>query len=476
MLFYGWLEIEDSHYYLRNPLLLEGNLLTQIYNTWVSAPQSNWMPLTWTLAIAIKSVFGFNALAFHLCSLTLHIANVLLLYRFTQKLALPGVQVLFVTMVFALHPLQVESVAWASSMKGVLSALFALLALNVVEEEKTRSKTLLLSGLFFLCLLSKQTLLALPLVLLCLAHRTNFIERSLRFLPLFLLSVSGLIAALLANRNHPHVHTLEYLWLYPMRVISAIGHYLYKTIVPTQLHPEYQWHASWPLLLLGLIVMAVTILLLARRHPAGGYSAAFIILLMPALGVTASPLEFAADRLIYFPLIFLLIAVSYLFTWVKNQNAALSIVLLLTVLLGFLARNQVQVWSSDKSLCLHTLECTPNHFLAKVNLGLIHARKGEFNEAETILRENVLEHPERLEPVQSLSKVLLAKGEVESAIYIVEEAAERVNNRNDYLIALAQTYQNAGQGEEALKALHLLLEREPQHPVATELIKNITCD
>ena len=109
-------------------------------------------------------------------------------------------------------------------------------------------------------------------------------------------------------------------------------------------------------------------------------------------------------------------------------------------------------------------------------MGLIHARRGEFNEAEVILRENVLEHPERLEPVQSLSNVLLAKGEVESAIRVVEEAGERMNNRNDYLIVLAQTYQDAGQDEQALKALHLLLEREPQHPVATELIKNITCD
>lgn len=456
LLSYDWLQIEDGSYYLRNPLLGNGSLTKRVIESWRQAPESNWMPLTWMLAIGLKSLFGLSATVFHLCSIILHVLNSLFVFRVAEKLKLSSIQALFVTSVFAFHPLQVESIAWASSLKGVLGASFAIIALDIFLTKGVRYKHLWLGLLFALSMLSKQTLLALPIVIVMVAstHRANILQQARRQWTLFILALTGGLAAMYANHNHPNVFTLDYIWQYPLKGFAALGHYTQSIFYPVALHPEYAFEKNvWSLPLLGGSVFLLAGVLFFRSYKQSVPLLAFIILLMPILGWWPSPLELAADRLIYFPLIFLLVALSGLFVYIKNVNVSIALVVLLSIGLGVMSRGQLAIWKSDEALCLHTLKHTPRHFLMKLNLGLIHARAGRFDTAERILRENVAEHPERFEPVRSLSQVLLANKKSDAAILAVREAKNANPLNRDYIRLLAETYLEAGYPEEAKKQL-----------------------
>ena len=421
----------------------------------------------------ITSVLNQILSLISLFSLLLHTLNSLLVYRLCQKIGFEQVLALTIALVFALHPIQVESVAWASSMKGLLSATFALLALIYVVEQRGNIK--ILSLLFLLCLLSKQTLLTLPLILLMLSQDKILpsVRYFFRFSPLWVLSGLGIIVITLANRQYSHFHALDYIWQYPVRAISAMGHYFSKSLCPIKLHPEYQWNESvWLLLLGGSFIIAVVYFVI-RQRCAGKYLLAFCILMAPILGWSPSPLEFAADRLLYLPLVFLLITIGYGLQRFHKSRIRYILGVLLIMTCGTLSRSQLQIWKSDAALCTHILKHAPDHFLAKINLGLIHARSGDFDQAESVLRENVIEHPDRLESLRSLSQVLLAKGEPNMAVMVVEKAQQTIAAENEYQILMATTYQQAGRKEEAIETLHKLLEKEPSNQQGQKLFEDI---
>lgn len=470
------MQIEDSSYYLRNPLLGDGAILDRLISSWRERPESNWMPLTWILAISIQSIFGLSAAAFHIASVTLHIINSLFVLQISQKLRLSLIQVSLIVGAFALHPLQVESIAWASSLKGPLSACFALITLNIVLHQSLRNKTLWIGISFTLSLLCKQTLLTLPLALVLLSQidTTNLRKDLVRYTLLFFLSIAGGLAAMYANHDHQNIHQLDHIWEYPLRAISALGHYTQKVIIPTQLHPEYTLaNSSFLLTLLGTMVILFTLWLFYKKHPSAKHLLLFIVLLLPILGWLASPLEFAADRLIYFPLIFILIAASMLLPSIKNTKLAITLVILYCSGLALLSRNQLPIWKSDEALCLHTLKHSPKHFFAKINLGLTYARASKFTQAEKVLRECVLENPSELEAIRSLSQVLLTKRKIEDAIKVVQIAVTNNPSDNDFLILLALTYRDAGKNLKAQQSLHKVLTTEPNHPIANALVNKL---
>lgn len=450
LLSYDWLQIEDGSYYLRNPLLGEAPIFKRIIGSWSQAPEANWMPLTWMLAIGIKAVFGLSATAFHLCSIILHTFNALLVFRVAEKFKLTVIQAFFVGSLFALHPLQVESLAWASSLKGVLGASLALIALDVFLNKNLRFKHLWLGVLFSLSLLSKQTLLALPIVTVLLASTKPFdpleiLRQTKNQWPLFLIALIGGLAAMYANSDNAYVFTLDHFWQYPFKGFAALGHYTKTVFYPFGLHPEYSFEQpAWGLTILGVIGSLLAGYFFFRNSKNSRHLIFFIILLLPILGWWASPLELAADRLIYFPLVFLLIAVSGLFTYVKNTQISIVIILLVSITAAGISRAQLSIWKSDQALCKHTLKHTPDHFLTKLNLGLIHARAGEFQKAEKQLRENVREHPDRIESIRSLSQVLLASQQKDAAIDAVVKAMEANPSHKAYRELLAKTYRDAG--------------------------------
>lgn len=470
------MQIEDSAYYLHNPLLGDEALLYRLVSSWLERPEANWMPLTWTLAISIQSIFGLSATAFHIASVTLHIINALFVLQISQKLRLSLIQTFLIVGAFSLHPLQVESIAWASSLKGPLSACFSLIALNI-SLKSFRNKTLWIVVFFSLSLLCKQTLLALPLALVLLSQQidaTHLKKHIVRHTLLFLLSIAGVLAAIYANHSHRNIYKLEHIWEYPIRAVSALGHYTQKVIFPSKLHPEYPLeNSSLPLTLLGTMVILLTLWLFYKKHQSAKHLLLFIALLFPVLGWLASPLEFAADRLVYFPLIFIFIAVSSLLPSIKNAKLAFTLVLLYCSGLALLSRNQLTIWKSDETLCLHTLKHSPKHYFAKINLGLTHARAGKFTKAEDVLRACVLEHPTKLEAIRSLSQVLLTKKKIEEAIKVVQTAVTNNPLDNDFLILLALTYRDSGRNLEAKQILNKVLATEPNHPIANILLKRL---
>ena len=123
--------IEDPSYYQTNPLFSGAPLLNRMAAAWTHAPESNYIPLTWNFTILLAEVSQASPRAFHACSLGLHLLNSVLAFLLLGRLGLKNLPAALVVTLFAVHPLRVESVAWASSLKGLLTTFFALGALLI---------------------------------------------------------------------------------------------------------------------------------------------------------------------------------------------------------------------------------------------------------------------------------------------------------------------------------------------------------
>ena len=157
----GWVYYDDPPYLIDNPLLGKAPLAQRLFAAWTTAPEANWMPLTWTAYISLDSLFGLKPLAFHGLSLALHAGNAILAYLLCQRLGLKPFSCLVLSLLWALHPLRVESVAWASSLKDLLSSAFVLASLILVLGQNKYYQYFALLC-FVASLLCKQSFVALP--------------------------------------------------------------------------------------------------------------------------------------------------------------------------------------------------------------------------------------------------------------------------------------------------------------------------
>ena len=155
ILSFGWMGIEDPSYYQTNPLFGEASLLNRLIASWFHAPESNYIPLSWNFTILLAEFSKSSPQAFHACSLLLHLLNSFLAFLLTKRLGLKALPAVLIACLFALHPLRVESVAWASSIKGLLAAFFALGALVLQTFPQWKLRSCAIALLFLLSLLSK---------------------------------------------------------------------------------------------------------------------------------------------------------------------------------------------------------------------------------------------------------------------------------------------------------------------------------
>ena len=429
----GFVNYDDQDYVTENSVVQKGLTWTGIKWAFTTGHASNWHPLTWLSHLADCELFGLNPGAHHLVNVLFHTANAVLLFLLLLRLTQELWPSLFVAALFAWHPLHVESVAWISERKDVLSTFFALLTLlayaryaqhvtgdmcqvtrtNSTSSPVTRhpSRCYWLALLFFaLGLMSKPMLVTLPFVMLLLDYwplqrlstlnpQPSTCQRLvLEKWPFFLLTIVSCVVTFLvqSQRSGDAVASLELVPLH-YRFCNALvsyGLYLLKMVWPVGLAVFYPLpdHLTW--ILMAAITSAVILVIISSFVWRAGRAHAYLPVgwlwflgtLVPVIGLVQVGSAALADRYTYFPLIGVFIAVTFgicdladRFQFPKKAIATTAVLILATCLI--LTENQLRYWHDSETLFAHALAVTKNNHVAHVNLGVALEQKGKLNEA-----------------------------------------------------------------------------------------------
>ena len=410
-----FVNFDDPDYVYQNPYVTAGLTWQGLKWALTSQVQANWHPLTWLSHMADAQLYGANAGGHHMTSVFFHIMNSLLvfwlLYRMTEE---PGKSA-FVAAVFAVHPLHVESVAWISERKDVLSTFFWMLTiwayLGYIRSPSLR-RYLPVFVFFGLGLMAKPMVVTLPFVLLLLdfwpLRRRMDLQLIYEKIPLFLLTLASSIVTFIVQQSGRSVMAVQ---LLPMRVraanaVMSYASYVAKAFWPSNLAAFYPYAYSLPkpvklaVVLCALVCSTLLAAITAKRYPyipVGWFW--FLGTLVPVIGLVQVGSQSIADRYMYVPIIGLSVIVSWgapdLLSRVPYQKPVLvmtsSVVILL---LAIVANLQVRYWKNSVAMWSRALEVTSNNFMAHYGLGSELGSSGRHLEAADHLKEALRINPE----------------------------------------------------------------------------------
>lgn len=424
-------------------------------------------------------VGGLNPTLFHFHSFVLHAASAVLLFFIFKKVSNERIGFL-VALLFAIHPLNVEAVAWASGRKDVLAIFwcFASIALWLRSRERQSLKFCVLSlSAFLLALLAKVVVLTLPLLLLLLDFREHrrwsralFAEK----IPYFALSVLFGIIALIGKESLTSASTFTEKFL--MAAKSSMF-YLEKIFFPTSLAPLYPYTHEIefsspdffvPLLLCTALIIAAFIALRRSREAAFGISFFFVSLLPTFTSfVKGRELEYyiGSDRYPYLASvgIFFLVALAFDMLFRRagsaGRHALSGITAVVILLLLFLTRQQASVWKNSESLYLHALAVSPEAADARINLAQLYRESGRTEDARRELKQ--ISDGTRVKVNIGLAAIEEKEGNLEGAEKYLRSAAHIDPTNPDPLLGLGALLARRGQGEEAEKFYRHAINLDP---------------
>jgi tetratricopeptide (TPR) repeat protein len=490
----GFVDFDDEVYITHNPEVLNGLHGSGFRWAWTTFHANYYQPLTW-LSLQFDAQFFSTAspggaplpgaAAVHIHSLLWHAASVLVLFALCLRLSSCRWRSFFVAALFAVHPLRVESVAWAAERKDVLSVFFGLVALWAYARYAERpgvGRYLGVLGALLLSLLAKPMLITLPFVLLLLdfwpLRRAPRLALLLEKVPLFALAAGIAVLTVVARRQNHAPVSLDAISLQDRLANAVLGYnwYLFTTFWPVRLgayypHPEH----AWTVLSVGagaglLLILTVLAFAQARRRPwlLVGWLW-FGITLLPVIGLAQGGNQAWADRFSYFPQIGLLLAV----VWGLAEGAARRRVPELAVgtagvlvlgCLGALTWLQVGTWRDTPTLWKNVLAVTRDNPRAHVNLGKYYLETGQLDEAETHLAEAVRLRPDSFEFRHFHGCALLALGRLDEAagrfLSVLAESANYVDAWHN----LATVRLRQGDAQRALNCFRRALALQPDAP------------
>jgi tetratricopeptide (TPR) repeat protein len=417
---YRFVDFDDPDYVTDNPFVKNGLTLTDVRWAFTAFHSSNWHPLTWISHQTDCELFGLNAGPHHFTNILLHAANValvfLLLWWLTQRLGPSAL----IAALFAWHPLHVESVAWISERKDVLSAFFALLSLlcylNFARENRRRSFWFALF-FFALGLMSKPMLVTLPCIFLLLdfwplerlffrppenspGSKTgifrSFASLLLEKWPFFALAAVSCVVTFFAQKNGGAMVSMARVPL-DYRIENApiaVVRYVFKLFWPSDLSAIYLLgHIEWWQAILsasGLILVSAAAWCWRKSKP---YLIVgwlwFLGMLVPVIGLVQVGSQSMADRYTYLPSIgfflsVVLLAADGLARFQTPRIIVTGISLLSLAACISLTERQLPAWHDSETLFRHAIANEPRNVLAMINLGVILQDEGRFDEALAI--------------------------------------------------------------------------------------------
>ena len=482
-----FINYDDNVYITDNAQVQKGLTSNGIIWAFTTSHTGNWHPLTWISHMLDCELYGLNPGGHHLTNVLLHMANAILLFVVLRWMTGAIWRSGLVAALFALHPLHVESVAWAAERKDVLSTFFWMLTMVAYVHYVNRpggKRYFLVLVTFFLGLMAKPMLVTLPFVLLLLDYwplnrfkpravtgsvedqplgfrssgddKSPILKAVKEKTPLFLMSLFSCVVTVMAQQEAGAISTLE---IVPFKLRIANGlvsfvAYMGKMVWPLDLAVFYPHPVSelqiWKPVAAGLFLLIVStvVLLVAQRcrYVLVGWLW-YLGTLVPVIGLVQVGEQAMADRYTYVPLIGLFIVVVWGFAdlvkgwrsrrWVVSVSAAVMV-------LALMAGSWLQVahWKNSVKLFKHALDATSNNYVAHYNLGNALALQGNLTGAVSHYNKALQINPDHAEAHLNLAVGLDRQGKHQEAIQhyaeVLRISPHDAQSHNNLGVALAE--------------------------------------
>jgi len=499
---------DDYSYIVNNPQVTSGLSLQSLGQAFTKPHFFMWHPLTTISHIMDYQFFGLNPLGHHFVSLLLHIANALLLFWIVNRLTGTTLVSAFVAAVFALHPIQVESVAWAAERKTVLSGLFWLLTMAAYiryARQPRLDRYLVVLLVFGLCIMTKPVVVTLPLALLLLdywpldrvrwgqqrnntarggSNKKSTVWLIAEKIPLATMSAFLSVMTFVSQRQGGVVPTLEKMPL-DYRVANmflSYIRYIGKMLWPSGLavcypHPRAVL-SDTPVVMCAMLFIVLTILSIyigrRKRYVAVGWLW-YVGTLVPVIGLVQSGAQAMANRYMYIPMLGLLIIIGWAVKdFIVNRPririaaTVIGVIVLLSLLI--LTRIQVRHWQNTLTLFEYTLNVTGDNPVTENSYGAALFNEGRIEEAELHLRKAVHLAPAFVIARNNLAKVYLKQGRINEAIEHFNELIRHNEGTAEVYYNLAAALEMQKKYEDAIKYYAKSLELNPGDPAANKRI------
>jgi tetratricopeptide (TPR) repeat protein len=493
---HDFVNYDDDRYVTENAFVKNGLSPASIRWAITATHASNWHPLTWLSHMLDVELYSLEPAGHHLTSVVLHAVNAVLLMWVLFLMTGRFRPSLLVALLFALHPLRVESVAWVAERKDVLAGLFWMLTLLAYGRYARRpgaTRYGLVIACFALGLTAKPMLVTLPFVLLLLdvwplrrmAGEASVIRRRVvEKLPLLALSAASVAITLVAQKGGGAMRASE-IWPLGHRLANALVAYvayLWKTVWPTGLACFYPHPAAvnaagswmrWAVvagLLLAMATGGAAVAMRRRPHVAVGWFW-FLGTLVPVIGIVQVGSQAMADRYTYLPLIGIYIVVAWTMSeWIEGSKRLrtflVPVVAIVLVTFAALTWFQVGHWKNGQALFEHALGVTRDNYVAHNNLGSLFESRGDLEQAATQFEWALRIRPDFPPAHNNFGLVLTKQGDPPRAIEHFERAvgldpgyAEAHNN-------LGAAFQRQGNSARAAEHFERAVSLDPDHAEA----------
>ncbi|HYW47250.1 MAG TPA: tetratricopeptide repeat protein [Bryobacteraceae bacterium] len=463
---FDFVNYDDPDYVTNNPHVRNGITFDGVRWAFTSTEAANWFPLTRLSHMLDVQLFGLQGGWHHLVNALIHACAVLLLFAFWNAATGARWPAAFVALLFAIHPLHVESVAWVSERKDVLCAFFWFLALWAY----VRGRWPLLIAAFCLGLMSKPMIVTLPFVLLLLDVWP--LRRGIRIrekLPLFALAAAAAIVTWAVQAASGAVKPAGAVAI--ANALVSYGSYLAGTFWPSRLAVFYPYPDSlpaWQPAVSALVLAGITVAALWMRRSRPYLLVGwlwFLGTLVPVIGLVQVGAQARADRYMYVPMVGVTVMIAWgaadLLRGRRRAQAALASVAL--VACAGAAWAQAGYWQNSETLFAHAIQVTAGNYIAEHNLGTyLMQAPGRLEEAIPHLQEAARLRPESGQVHSDLGSALAripgrlpdAIAELQMATRLLPDSAIPHNN-------LAGALTEAGRFSEAIAEYQAALRIDP---------------
>jgi hypothetical protein len=440
---YEFINFDDDIYVTGNAMLRGGLSLSSLAQAFTDLHAFMWIPLTWISYLIEADVHGLAAGAMHVTNVLIHAIGAAVLFLVLTRLTGRKLESALAAGFFALHPLRVESVAWITERKDVLSGLFLFLALAayVGYQRDRRLHRYLLSLAFYICsLMSKPMFVTLPFLLVLLDYwplgrlhpfSARAVQRLLvEKIPFLALALAATVINVLAQSHMNALAPTNFLSLETRVALAIVSYvtYLKMTLWPTGLailypHPEVAppaWVTAGSAGLLALVTLLAG--RASRSHPFVTVGWAWhLIVLFPVIGLTQRGYQLLADRFTYVaslgPILVVTWGASSLAGRSRARGALLAVAggLALLVLSG-ISSSQVKHWRNSYTVFSRAVAVTKDNYVAHANLAQYFLIKGDTDEALIHARKAVAIYPENPQAQNNLGVALMRKRAWQEAI------------------------------------------------------------
>lgn len=419
---FGFVNRDDLDYVVRNPHVSTGINAGNFLWALTATHASTWQPLTWLSLQLDAGLFSMKPFGFHLTNLVLHLAGVLLLFFWLCQVTRSTWRSAFVALIFAVHPLRVESVVWIAERKDVLSALFFFLTLWAYTryvETPGKGRYLLVAAAYALGLLAKPMLVTLPVVLLLLdywplsrregvgprpegATQPRLSVQRLVVEKIPLLAMAGAVALMTVHAQAEAIASVaRRLATAPVATVAYIGNLLWPgRLAAAYPYPPDGWPV-WQVIVSIVLLAAITYGVWRTRtrgYPILGWLW-YLVMLLPVIGLIQVGPTVKADRFTYLPQIGLAILLAWGIpellaarsTWTSRHPRQAGLIAKLVagaLALALVGGSWVQAgyWKDDLTLWQHTAAVTKQNLQAHWVLASLLAERGRVEEANQQFR------------------------------------------------------------------------------------------